>query len=303
MKKLDLKISFDSVALDGQVIEIPEELRSERGVEESPRLVNFITRVVYLVAHKRANYADYVSKAAVSSSFVSGDSSYQALMKSCCDFDKWLDSGWSLVDHERDDGLVIQKSGSKVKVRVSTELIDEIRPWEGGAPRVTVRASCFRPYLSPGYFFIVSPHGGPETEEIVRIYLNCSALGACRLILDLSRISQESKFKFHAKFRNRSDQYLYSDGGVIYLEPGEFLARRELLTDLFKVHAEHLSDKISYFTEPLVPGAAFAVERVVRGRGVKSFGEKKSAEFAIAHWPGHFKAPSTPADRGAAVPV
>jgi hypothetical protein len=264
------------VEIDGQKIEIPAEASRRTDVQ----FVKFLERVVYLVGHKRLDFKDYIQNYPNKSVNTFRDTRFEALLKACCGFTTWTDSSWIIAKVENAEELSVSRRMSGLRVRISREMIDgEITHPEIGTP-VNLRNSCFRPNFSIGYFFIISAMGAPAFgEQLARLYLNCTASGACRTLLDLSRYAVEQGLKFQAKFRNDPADYGSSDSGVIYLSTEDLPAHREGLVEILRAHERLFVPKTSCFATRLLPGVGLGIETRNRGGAHKSFGEVESAAF------------------------
>ncbi|QBH05526.1 T3SS effector HopA1 family protein [Xanthomonas oryzae] len=281
---LELRIRGDSLSIDGQSIAIPAELLGDHGIELSSNIFGqFLSRVVYLVAHKRVNYDDHLARYAKMSAFTYGDARYESLLKLCCDFKTWRDDGWLLKEVRKNGQFIVRKKGTELALRIPAEMVCGAPLFPEKGEPISMHSPCFRPYLSPGYLFIISPFGGPSsTNGLARVYLNCTPQGACRVLMDISRFARANSLRFHAKFRNNPTHYLSSDSGVIYLSTEDFDRLRDPLVELLSAHIAHYNDRTSYFTKILLPGVSMATEMPSNRGSVKSYGEIRAADYAAA---------------------
>lgn len=278
---LSIAITDNGLSLDGQFIPIPFETQQRLAKDgNDPQYRRFLVNVVYLVAHKRIDFEAHAAAVKSRSAYTRSSPVYVGLLEACCGFDQWDDRGWLLAGVRGDGNVELQRRGAELRVIAPFQTLVGSPSEDLVGKVVTVRSPSFRPHLSIGYHFIIGPNGGPAaTDALVRIYLNCTPLGACLILMDLARYALETPLCFQAKFRNHPEEYGSADSGVIYLDPETFARHREALIAMFARHSAELKEATSYFTDRLMPGVSMATEKLGPRTTVKSFGELSAAQF------------------------
>ena len=94
---LPLTLTDELIEIDGQSIDVPQELPKGSSRRSDVQFTRFLERVVYLVGHKRLDFKTYVDQYAYRSVYALRDSRFEALLKACCNFSTWADSSWTVT--------------------------------------------------------------------------------------------------------------------------------------------------------------------------------------------------------------
>jgi hypothetical protein len=185
----------------------------------------------------------------------------------------YWDPGWSVVS--REEGYAFVSNGA---LMVLVEDFARLDPATAAPTEaVRLRLPCARPYLTPGFFYVMSPAGPLRREEpTVRLYMNLSPEGAPLVARALLTGLGEQGVRFEAKFGNDPRRYARLETGVLYIGAEGAATAARLLRAAAEAEPTLWREGTPLFAHPLGRGLAAAENPTSRQEQVpESFGQHR----------------------------
>ncbi|BAY63047.1 hypothetical protein NIES22_31240 [Calothrix brevissima NIES-22] len=203
------------------------------------------------------------------------DGEFYERLHNCNHGTGYFDPNWEVLRQEPDGSIAVIKGGLTLYIEPDCHLKPQSRKAKAGdlvaiwMPKNRIQNGC---YLAVSNFGQLKQDNPDADLGTGRIYFNITPFGAIALMDSLTMELNEAGIPFSFQVPYNPSAYERYDSGILYFEPHNYCAIREVLQTVYTEHESHFNPEIPLFTKYLAPGLGLAEEPIKKFAAQESFG-------------------------------
>ncbi|MBD2201510.1 hypothetical protein H6G33_02685 [Calothrix sp. FACHB-1219] len=203
------------------------------------------------------------------------DGEFYERLHNCNHGTGYFDPNWEVLRQEPDGSIAVIKGGLTLYIEPDCHLKPQSRKAKPGdvvaiwMPKNRIQNGC---YLAVSNFGQLKQDNPDADLGTGRIYFNITPFGAIALMDSLTMELNEAGIPFSFQVPYNPSAYERYDSGILYFEPHNYCAIREVLQTVYTEHESHFNPEIPLFTKYLAPGLGLAEEPIKKFAAQESFG-------------------------------
>lgn len=203
------------------------------------------------------------------------DGEFYERLHNCNHGTGYFDPNWEVLRQEPDGSIAVIKGGLTLYIEPDCHLKPQSRKAKPGdvvaiwMPKNRIQNGC---YLAVSNFGQLKQENPDADLGTGRIYFNITPFGAIALMDSLTMELNEAGIPFSFQVPYNPSAYERYDSGILYFEPHNYCAIREVLQTVYTEHESHFNPEIPLFTKYLAPGLGLAEEPIKKFAAQESFG-------------------------------
>ncbi|MBD2195616.1 MULTISPECIES: T3SS effector HopA1 family protein [Calothrix] len=203
------------------------------------------------------------------------DGEFYERLHNCNHGTGYFDPNWEVLRQEPDGSIAVIKGGLTLYIEPDCHLKPQSRKAKPGdvvaiwMPKNRIQNGC---YLAVSNFGQLKQDNPDADLGTGRIYFNITPFGAIALMDSLTMELNEAGIPFSFQVPYNPSAYERYDSGILYFEPHNYSAIREVLQTVYTEHESHFNPEIPLFTKYLAPGLGLAEEPIKKFAAQESFG-------------------------------
>lgn len=284
VKKVEIKSNFMITHPDYQSLELPEEVEKRflslpdnlQKKYLSLQLRSFLYGIYYNGSIskdlEKQNQSVEVQLDLENNSFLGIDLAFYEELHNSNHGEGYFDSGWSIIDKEDDNSLIVFKSNLRLHIKPDIHLkLEEKNAQIGDIVAIQMPKNL----LQNGFYVAVGNLGTQNPEpslQTVRIYFNLTPQGSINMMDSLTQELNKLEIPFTFKVLYNPSDYGRYDSGVLYFNKLNYPQIKPVLINIHQKFQQEFQEKVPLFTLKIASGLGLAEEPNQKFAIQESFG-------------------------------